>query len=217
MERECNRMEEKYQRFAEMNEEKRDDIIRATLREFAIYPYNAASINRILANAGFSKGGLYHYFEGKKDLFIGVAEYILEYYYRERDRMMEGCSKDIFERLKECGYYQSIIGERYPYYAEFLCRIGEMKEEELTQELVRRRKEYEKWDQQFLFGVLDESLLKDGITKEEALLVIRSAVAGYQADSYLKGVGEADLNERHDHYADGLFELFEILRKILFK
>ena len=73
-------MEDKYRHFVEMNEEKRDDIIRAAIKEFAIYPYEATSINRILEEAHFSKGGIYYYFSGKRDMYIGIAEYILEYY-----------------------------------------------------------------------------------------------------------------------------------------
>lgn len=210
-------MNRKYQRFVEMNEEKRDDIIRATLKEFAIYPYDAASINRILENANFSKGGLYHYFEGKKDLFIGVAEYIIEYYYRERNRMMEKCSDDIFVRLKECGDVQTIIGKRYPYYTEFLERLLGDNKDELPDEMIEMIEKYKKVDVDFLFTNIDDSLFKEEINTKDAILLIQSVAAGVQNLYYMEGLGEKNLDERHDSYSEKLFHMFDVLKKMLYK
>lgn len=49
--------------------EKMDNIMRAAVVEFARYPFNTASYNRIIRSAGLSKGAMYHYFSSKEDLF----------------------------------------------------------------------------------------------------------------------------------------------------
>lgn len=211
-------MEQKYQRFVEMNEEKRDDIIRATLKEFATYPYDATSINRILENADFSKGGLYYYFDGKQDLFIGVAEYILEYYTNEMAKMMKNQTGDVLQRFVDCGKAQSVIGKKYPYYLEFMFQIQNVVDkEEMSKEFADLYSKTELEDEQLMFGNIDESLLRDDISSEEAVLVIKNAMAGISKTKYYENFENMGLDERHDTYAEQVFSLLDILRKILYK
>ena len=44
-------------------------IMTAALEEFAKYPYNQASYNRIIKASGISKGTMYYYFKSKEDVF----------------------------------------------------------------------------------------------------------------------------------------------------
>lgn len=62
--------------FFNLPEEKRALICDVALDEFAEYPFDQASINRIVANSGIAKGSFYQYFEDKKDLFLYLAELI---------------------------------------------------------------------------------------------------------------------------------------------
>jgi len=55
--------------FFNLPEEKRNAIIDAALREFAAYPYDQASVNRVVAATGIAKGSFYQYFADKKDLY----------------------------------------------------------------------------------------------------------------------------------------------------
>jgi AcrR family transcriptional regulator len=55
--------------FFNLPDAKRDALVRIALEEFADQPYEAASVSRIVANAGIAKGSLYQYFEDKQDLF----------------------------------------------------------------------------------------------------------------------------------------------------
>lgn len=61
-------------RFDHLEPERQDEIIRAAADEFGEKGYDSASINRIIAKAGVSKGSLYYYFEDKGDLFSTVME-----------------------------------------------------------------------------------------------------------------------------------------------
>jgi AcrR family transcriptional regulator len=62
--------------FLNLPEAKRQAIIEAAVDEFAANPYERASVNRIVASSGISKGSFYQYFEDKKDLFFYVIELI---------------------------------------------------------------------------------------------------------------------------------------------
>ena len=58
------------QTFLNLPEEKRKVIVNAAIDEFAEYGFEGASINRIVANSGISKGSFYQYFEDKRDVFM---------------------------------------------------------------------------------------------------------------------------------------------------
>jgi len=48
------------------------------MQEFATRGYERASFNRIIEQAGVSKGAMYYYFDDKEDLFNTVVEIVLE-------------------------------------------------------------------------------------------------------------------------------------------
>ena len=60
--------------FFQLSPEKRDSIVSAALAEFGTYDFDAASLDRIVAAAGISKGGLYEYISSKEDLYIFCME-----------------------------------------------------------------------------------------------------------------------------------------------
>jgi AcrR family transcriptional regulator len=64
-------------RFQKMSQARRRALLDAARKEFSTRDYGSASINTILADAGFSKGSFYHYFDDKADL---AATVLLECY-----------------------------------------------------------------------------------------------------------------------------------------
>lgn len=61
-------------RFANLDPAQQDAILSVAAREFTEHGYTGASVNRIIAAAGTSKGSLYYYFDDKADLFSTVLE-----------------------------------------------------------------------------------------------------------------------------------------------
>lgn len=75
------------QTFLNLPEEKRNVIVNAAIDEFAEYGFEGASINRIVANSGISKGSFYQYFEDKRDVFmylLAVLEQEKVAYFKDR-------------------------------------------------------------------------------------------------------------------------------------
>ncbi|HVM51820.1 MAG TPA: TetR/AcrR family transcriptional regulator [Acidimicrobiales bacterium] len=58
--------------------EHRDELLRAALDEFCERGFDAASVNRILAASGVSKGQLYHHFASKEDLYLALVEWAMD-------------------------------------------------------------------------------------------------------------------------------------------
>ena len=59
-------------RYKNLASERKEAILRAAAHEFAEKGYERASLNRMIKEAGLSKGTFYYYFEDKTDLFVTV-------------------------------------------------------------------------------------------------------------------------------------------------
>ncbi len=117
------RVTEIYQKFFDTNVAKQDNIISAAIKEFALYGYNDASTNRIVADAGISKGILFHYFGSKQNLFEFIAEYcslilIGDYY----DKLNKA-QNDFFVLLEDMLDLRFRLTEVYPYVFLFYDRM----------------------------------------------------------------------------------------------
>ena len=60
--------------FLNLASEKQEKLLSAAVREFTERPYNEASINRIVREAGIPRGSFYMYFRDKEDLFHYLME-----------------------------------------------------------------------------------------------------------------------------------------------
>jgi AcrR family transcriptional regulator len=70
-------------RFHRLPVEQQDALLDAALQEFAAHGYGGASLNRIIAATGISKGAMYYYFDSKADLYAEILR-----------RQVEGLFKD---------------------------------------------------------------------------------------------------------------------------
>ena len=103
--------------FYKLEASKREKIIEAMKKEFSRVPFHEASVNRIVEEAGISKGSFWVYFRSKEE----AIEYLIETHL-EKERKK---SKEIF--LKNNGdLFQSYI-EMYDYLAK--CRISKMEKD----------------------------------------------------------------------------------------
>jgi AcrR family transcriptional regulator len=59
-------------RFEKLEADKKQRLLDAAMKEFGSKPFEVASINRILEEAGFSKGSFYYYFDDKADLAVAT-------------------------------------------------------------------------------------------------------------------------------------------------
>ena len=85
--------------------EKKQELLDAALAEFSKRSYEEASINRIIANAGISKGTFYYHFKDKADLYLHLIRHTSEQKWTFiQERMASGSETigvgDIFSLLK---------------------------------------------------------------------------------------------------------------------
>ncbi|AKA68808.1 TetR/AcrR family transcriptional regulator [Clostridium scatologenes] len=90
-----------YENFEKISEEKKNRIIKAALKEFAIKGYEEASTNNIVKEAGISKGMIFHYFENKKNLYLYILDYCSELYFEKTKEICEKSHNSAFEKFNQ--------------------------------------------------------------------------------------------------------------------
>jgi TetR/AcrR family transcriptional regulator len=108
-----------YSKFYSLEQEKRERIINAALKEFAKNGYEKASTNEIIKEAEISKGSLFNYFKNKKQLYLFLLDYVvtvIDEIYEEMDWNIT----DLFERMRALGLIKFKIMRKYPQAFNFI-------------------------------------------------------------------------------------------------
>ncbi|MCG8499971.1 MAG: TetR/AcrR family transcriptional regulator, partial [Firmicutes bacterium] len=82
--------------FFGLDDEKKDRILKTGLAEFAQYGFKESSTNRIVKNAGISKGSLFKYFNNKEDFYFYLLDNAITVL--SQDIKIKNLPIDLFER-----------------------------------------------------------------------------------------------------------------------
>ena len=112
------------QTFLNLPEEKRTAIVNAAIDEFSGYGFESASVNRIVANSGISKGSFYQYFEDKTDVFRHLVDVLANekaIFFKDKHPPSQGQSVfDYFRWLTKIGME---FNSAYPRMAQAVTRV----------------------------------------------------------------------------------------------
>lgn len=118
-------------KFFDLPEERQQAILNAGYRVFSQNSYRKSPMSEIAAEAGISKGLLFHYFRNKKELYL----YLWDNCARVTIRAMEeyGCygGEDLFESMLRGVQAKASIIRRSPYMAMFTIRAFYEKDPEV--------------------------------------------------------------------------------------
>ncbi len=122
--------------FFNLPEDKRTLICDVAIDEFAEFPFDQASINRIVARSGIAKGSFYQYFEDKKDLFLYIVQLIAE----EKTNYISPIIRNpdehgFFTLLKEMFISGIQFANEHPRYAAIANRLLTNKEAPIYREI----------------------------------------------------------------------------------
>lgn len=87
--------------FLNLPSEKRERIMNEVKREFAKYPVDKISINRIIQRAKISRGSFYQYFDDKTDLIYLITGEFADHMYSSMVSAVNNSQGDIFVIPKE--------------------------------------------------------------------------------------------------------------------
>lgn len=200
-----------------MEEEKRNRIINSAIDEFAKLPYDKASTNNIVKNAGISKGLLFHYFGNKQDLYEKLTEFVLRTLLEQITAQIDWDETDIFERIKQIVIFKIKLGQQYPKMFDFVLNMLSDSRAKSVEEIMAI---YEK------YGVNVGSLLNDVYTKnidftkftdqksiDKSINIIRWTLEKYAEENFMMVTDLEDFDftqaaEAIDVYIDVLKKAF---------
>ena len=103
-------------RFDKLEPRKQQRILRAAADEFGEHGYRQASLNRILAAAGISKGAFYYYFDDKADLFVSVLHWMDGELIGDLHGLLEGLTAETYwPRIEELAAELMRVAQEHPW------------------------------------------------------------------------------------------------------
>jgi len=171
-----------YSKFENLNEEKKQRILRAAMDEFAASGYDDASTNEIVKNAGIAKGALFHYFKNKKQLFLYLYDYCIRLSLNEFYRKMDMDERDLFAKLQKMLIAKMEILRMYPGFVDFLKAAYFEESKEVKQDLDERNRNVLNDGIAKLFVNIDMSRFALGMDINQVIRTIMWAYEGFSDD-----------------------------------
>ena len=109
--------------FLNLPAEKQEKLLEAATREFTRRPFNEASINQIIKDAGIPRGSFYMYFTDKEDLFRYLVGGYVDQLFMVLEDFLYRSQGDVFQALLKMYDY---IQENY--HEQRLGEVGAMTE-----------------------------------------------------------------------------------------
>lgn len=172
------------EKFFDLNKEKQDRMINAALKVFALHGYKHASTDDMVAEAGISKGLLFHYFKNKLGLYSFLYDYSVRFMKLELTSSIPASITDYFEIRKLMEFSKMQILKNYPYMQQFLNRCQTENVSEALMAIERQRNVL-----QDVYAVLknqaDHSLFRPDIDFEKLDAMLEYTISGLMTSRFL--------------------------------
>lgn len=210
-------------KYLNIDPQKREAIIEASLREFAEQGYDNASTNVMAREAGISKALFFHYVNNKKDLFLFLFDYSFKIMEKEFLGFFEQLKKekDFFARMRLAGQFKmGLLYQKYPNVYAFYAVASLTDSEQFKEYFDARNESLIKTSIELMHEGIDESGFREGIDIPRALQVILWANEGFAYELHKKlntrkgfKVSQAEL----DGYLAEYYACLAVLEKSFYK
>lgn len=206
-----------YTAFLALNEDKQKKIINGAMKEFVKKGYRDASTNEIVANAGISKGSLFHYFGSKKQLAEFLIRYSLDTFAERIVADIENMTDDIIERWREITLLKLALIVEHPLIFEFALRILKEDGDDIHHFLQDSQRQFIAEFNQKIYVGIDYSKFKEDVDIGKALKLIYWGLEGYarEIQGQVGGSGFSDELLQQALRESGLY--LDLLKKAFYK
>lgn len=165
-----------YTKFNNLNDKKKNDIINASIEEFAQNGYYKASTDKIASNSSIAKGSLFHYFKNKRNLYLYIVEFCMDFVSEKIINESENIkSDDFYERIKLIAIYKQNIFISYPLYAKIISDALIIDNEEIKEytQIIINKSQMESMNfiQNYIIKFMNTNYLHERATIEDALFI----------------------------------------------
>ncbi|MCL1828912.1 MAG: TetR/AcrR family transcriptional regulator [Oscillospiraceae bacterium] len=199
-----------------MDAEKREHVISAAMSEFC-KGFKNASTDDIVAEAGISKGLLFHYFGTKKGLYEFLLHYAFDILRENYFDLISADRKDLLEHLEQMIRLKFDLSYKHPALFEFITAAYTRANDYPGNEFAVRIAEIQAEIAPRISSDRNTSLFKDGIDAEKAVNIIMWTLEGYSESKLSPDKKLKDYQSEYEKYLIDLKEYFSIFRKLFFK
>ena len=194
--------------------QRRNAVLNAALKEFALRGYDNASTNVIAKEAGISKALMFHYVSSKQELFLIVYDYFSELLDKEYFSLINFTNRDIFERFRQSYLLQIELLKKHPWIFEFNKLSAVTKSDEINEEIKKRA--LKKQAACNVLDMVDESKFRAGLDAEKCKQFIIWANFGF-ANEILENIRNSEYAAlNYELIVEKLDEYLEELKKIFY-
>lgn len=181
------------EKFFTLSQEKQDRIVNAAFQCFAENGYRRTVTDDIAAQAGISKGLLFHYFGNKRTLYDYLFQYGLQFVGERLRALYDWEREDLFAVVLRSAKVKAEIVREYPFIFRFIMNAyyeehGETGEriKEIYGDVVKRSMEQ-------MMQKVDWSRLKAGVDARQLLNVVIWCAEGFMLERQREGTaGDPD-------------------------
>ncbi|MCL2820030.1 MAG: TetR/AcrR family transcriptional regulator [Oscillospiraceae bacterium] len=199
-----------------MEEDKRERVINAAMKEFA-KGYKAACTDSIVREAGISKGLLFHYFGTKDGLYSFILKNACEMVYNEYLSLINLEQSDIIEKIWQMTLLKVDLSYKHPALFDFLAKAYIDLQENPNEEFAAYFEKTRSVAIEKALADVDTSLFKDGIDAKKAANIVIWTLNGYSASKIRSDMTMEDYQNEYERYLEEIKEYISILRKTLYK
>ena len=160
---------------------RKNELIEAGLDEFSTHSYQNASLNKIIKNAGISKGKFYYRFEDKKAFYLFLQESAYKEQLEFQDKRMKELARDqkldFFEKIRLRTQVGAECAVRFPKYAKFTMMFLNEEENEDTKEIIEyiygfHKKNVEARVEEMVTDAIEAGDLSDRFSKDFIIRIV---------------------------------------------
>ena len=197
----------------DMDPNRRDAILNAALKEFALKGFGGASTNVISKESGISKALMFHYISSKQELFLVVYDFFSDLMKQEYFELMNYEERDIFDKLHQSYVLQIALIQKYPWITELNKLSCTTSSDEINNELEKRKKHSDCYPK--LFDEIDTTKFRKGVDIEMCKQIILWSNIGF-TNQLLQEIRSNEMNVNSDVLRKRLDSYFEELKKIFY-
>lgn len=173
-------------KFFDLKKDKQDRMMNAGLKVFATYGYKKASTDEIVAEAGISKGLLFHYFENKIGLYSFLYDYSVRYMTMELAASVDKGETNLFAIARGVEDAKLQVLRGYPYMQQFLnTAVSENVSEALIATEVKRDAYRDAIEQ--IYEQADYKQFPDEQSGRRVAKMIKYTIDGLMAEHMMEG------------------------------
>ncbi len=165
--------------FTNLPTARQEEIIAASLEEFALHEYETASLSNIVAKLGLAKGSFYRYFESKKSLYLFLLNHCINVRLEHDSGLINKEETDFFELMVQHFAAKISYDKRYPLHSAFLYNVmNEKNNDELGNIQLESRKKVLEVIKKMVTGWVDGGMLRTDVDADSmSFLVLNTQIS----------------------------------------